>query len=76
MTGAMVIGGDKFSSKPGDWADVKRREALQRTGAMTGAKVIRGDRSSGKPDDWADVRGKGCLLRKRKGNVHWNVRVA
>ncbi len=24
MIGAMVIGGDKFSGKPGDWADVKR----------------------------------------------------
>ena len=23
MIGAMVIGGDKFSGKPGDWADVK-----------------------------------------------------
>ena len=23
MMGAMVIGGDKFSGKPGDWADVK-----------------------------------------------------
>ena len=23
MIGAMVIGGDKFSGKPGDWTDVK-----------------------------------------------------
>ena len=23
MIGAMVIGGDKFSGKPGDWADIK-----------------------------------------------------
>ena len=23
MISAMVIGGDKFSGKPGDWADVK-----------------------------------------------------
>jgi|LauGreDrversion2_3_1035106.scaffolds.fasta_scaffold430632_1 hypothetical protein len=42
MTGAKVIGGDRSSSKSGDWSDVKRNAAPPLTGAMTGAKAIGG----------------------------------